>query len=47
VEIERFLMETWEERAWEEDEHERVLTTVLFTDIVDSTARAVELGDAR
>jgi class 3 adenylate cyclase/pimeloyl-ACP methyl ester carboxylesterase len=26
---------------------ERVLATVLFTDIVDSTARAAELGDAR
>lgn len=25
----------------------RVLATVLFTDIVDSTARAAELGDAR
>jgi pimeloyl-ACP methyl ester carboxylesterase len=29
------------------DEPERVLTTVLFTDIVDSTARASELGDRR
>ncbi len=47
VEIERFLTETWEERAWEESEPERVLATVLFTDIVDSTARAAELGDAR
>lgn len=27
------------------DESERVLATVLFTDIVDSTAKAVELGD--
>jgi class 3 adenylate cyclase len=26
---------------------ERVLTTVLFTDIVDSTSRAAELGDER
>lgn len=47
VEIERFLKEVWEERAWEEDENERVLATVLFTDIVGSTARAAELGDAR
>jgi class 3 adenylate cyclase len=46
VEIERFLNDTWEERAWEEAE-DRVLATVLFTDIVDSTAKAVELGDAR
>jgi class 3 adenylate cyclase len=28
-------------------EQERVLATVLFTDIVDSTIRAVELGDRR
>jgi pimeloyl-ACP methyl ester carboxylesterase/class 3 adenylate cyclase len=35
--------------AWEDAEHElepdRVLSTILFTDIVDSTAKAVELGD--
>jgi pimeloyl-ACP methyl ester carboxylesterase/class 3 adenylate cyclase len=47
VEVESFLKEVWEERAWEDAEHERVLATVLFTDIVDSTARAAELGDAR
>jgi pimeloyl-ACP methyl ester carboxylesterase len=47
AEIERFLREAWDERAWEEAEPERVLATVLFTDIVDSTAKAVELGDAR
>jgi class 3 adenylate cyclase len=46
-EIERFLTEAWEERAWEEAEDERVLATVLFTDIVGSTARSAELGDAR
>jgi pimeloyl-ACP methyl ester carboxylesterase len=46
-EIERFLRDTWEARAWEEPEPERVLTTVLFTDIVGSTAKAAELGDAR
>jgi class 3 adenylate cyclase len=27
--------------------HSRVLTTLLFTDLVDSTQRAAELGDAR
>lgn len=27
--------------------HSRVLATLLFTDLVDSTARAAELGDAR
>ena len=46
-EIKAFLTEVWEERAWEEAEPERVLATVLFTDIVGSTARAAELGDAR
>jgi class 3 adenylate cyclase len=46
-EIRSFLTQVWEERAWEEAEHERVLATVLFTDIVGSTARAAELGDAR
>ena len=45
-EIESFLTEAWEERAWEDAEPERVLATVLFTDIVDSTARASDLGDA-
>ena len=47
VEIERFLIEVWEERAWEDDESERVLATVLFTDIVDSTAEAAARGDAQ
>jgi len=46
-EIERFVTDVWEERAWEESEPERVLATVLFTDIVGSTAKASELGDAR
>ncbi len=44
--IQEFLTETWEERAWEEAEPDRVLATVLFTDIVGSTAKAAELGDA-
>jgi class 3 adenylate cyclase len=47
VEIESFLKEVWEERAWQDLEADRVLATVLFTDIVDSTSRAAELGDAR
>jgi class 3 adenylate cyclase len=46
-EIERFLSENWAERAWEDTEQDRVLATVLFTDIVGSTAKAAELGDAR
>jgi class 3 adenylate cyclase len=42
AELERFLAEGHVDRT-----PARVLTTVLFTDIVDSTSRAVELGDAR
>jgi class 3 adenylate cyclase len=41
-EIERFLSEGRIDTA-----PERVLTTVLFTDIVESTSRAAELGDKR
>jgi class 3 adenylate cyclase len=43
--IGEFLRRVWAERAWEQTEIDRVLATVLFTDIVDSTAKAVELGD--
>jgi class 3 adenylate cyclase len=42
--VEEFLRETWDAAI---AEPERVLATVLFTDIVGSTAKAVELGDAR
>jgi pimeloyl-ACP methyl ester carboxylesterase len=44
-EIEEFLNEVWEAGGWEEGEPDRVLATVLFTDIVGSTAKAAELGD--
>ncbi len=44
AELESFLHEVVEGEAWEA-EPDRVLATVLFTDIVDSTARAAELGD--
>ena len=44
-EIEKFLNEVWEVGGWEEAEADRVLATVLFTDIVGSTAKANELGD--
>jgi pimeloyl-ACP methyl ester carboxylesterase len=44
-EIERFCTEVREAGGWEEPEPERVLATVLFTDIVGSTEKAVELGD--
>jgi pimeloyl-ACP methyl ester carboxylesterase/class 3 adenylate cyclase len=44
-EVERFVKEVWEAGSWEEGEPDRVLATVLFTDIVGSTAKAGELGD--
>ena len=43
--IERFLRESAETRP--EDESDRVLVTILFTDIAGATKRAAELGDAR
>ena len=46
-EIERFVTEVWESGGWEESEPDRALATVLFTDIVGSTARAADLGDRR
>ena len=46
-EVERFLDEVHKAGRWDEHDAERVLATVLFTDIVGSTAKAVELGDAR
>jgi pimeloyl-ACP methyl ester carboxylesterase len=45
AEVERFLKDVWEAGAWDEAEPDRVLATVLFTDIVGSTAKATELGD--
>jgi pimeloyl-ACP methyl ester carboxylesterase len=45
VEIERFLTEVWEAGGWEEAEPDRVLATVLFTDIVGSSEKAASLGD--
>ena len=44
-EIERFLNDVWNTGGWEETEPDRMLATVLFTDIVDSTMKATELGD--
>jgi class 3 adenylate cyclase len=44
AELEGFLKEVVEGAPWDA-EPDRVLATVLFTDIVDATARAVELGD--
>ncbi|PWU20091.1 MAG: adenylate/guanylate cyclase domain-containing protein [Candidatus Rokuibacteriota bacterium] len=45
TELERFLDQAQSRRERHESEPERVLTTVLFTDIVDATVRASELGD--
>jgi class 3 adenylate cyclase len=45
--LEEFLQEAWSEQAAAEPETDRVLATILFTDIAGSTAKAVELGDAR
>jgi pimeloyl-ACP methyl ester carboxylesterase len=45
--LEDFLQDAWAEEAMAEPEIDRVLATILFTDIVGSTAKAVELGDAR
>jgi class 3 adenylate cyclase len=44
-ETEAFLKEAWETGAWDEPEPERVLATVLFTDIIRASERAAALGD--
>ena len=46
-EIEQFLTDVWQTGGWEDAEPDRTLATVLFTDIVESTARAIEVGDRR
>jgi class 3 adenylate cyclase len=46
AELERFLRESAEDGAREAGP-DRVLATILFTDLVDSTSRASELGDRR
>ena len=44
-EVRRFVTEVWASGGWEEAEPESVLATVLFTDLVGSTAKAAELGN--
>jgi class 3 adenylate cyclase len=44
-ETSRFLRGVWEAGRWEETETDRVLATVLVTDIVGSSERAAALGD--
>ncbi len=46
AEIQRFLHDVWETTA-ATPEPDRVLATVMFTDIVGSTVTAAEVGDAR
>jgi len=41
-----FLTGAWQAGAWQPAEPDRILTTLLFTDIVNSTERAAQLGDA-
>jgi pimeloyl-ACP methyl ester carboxylesterase len=43
-ELRAFLTEIWDAGGWQ-TEPDRVLATVVFTDIVGSTEKAVELGD--
>jgi pimeloyl-ACP methyl ester carboxylesterase/class 3 adenylate cyclase len=45
AEMKRFLTEVWESGGWGEAEPDRVLATVLFSDIVGSSERAASLGD--
>jgi class 3 adenylate cyclase/pimeloyl-ACP methyl ester carboxylesterase len=45
--VREFLDDAWRDAAWEPSEPERVLATVLFTDIIGSTVLAADLGDAR
>jgi class 3 adenylate cyclase len=47
AEVREFLTSAWKAGAWEPAEPDRVLSTLLFTDIVGSTERAAELGDAQ
>jgi class 3 adenylate cyclase len=44
-EVKRFLEGIWGRGKWDVFETDRVLATVLFTDIVGSTAKLAELGD--
>jgi class 3 adenylate cyclase/pimeloyl-ACP methyl ester carboxylesterase len=46
-EMEGFVLGIYEAGGWEPPEPERVLATVLFTDLAGSTERAIELGDRR
>ena len=45
TETRRFLTDVWDSGGWDDAEPDRMLATVLFTDIVDATGKALELGD--
>lgn len=45
AEVEAFLTEIFESGEWDEAASDRVLATVLFTDIVESSERLASLGD--
>ncbi|HEY3017453.1 MAG TPA: adenylate/guanylate cyclase domain-containing protein [Gaiellaceae bacterium] len=44
-EVERFVKGVWEIGGWEESEPDRLLSAVIFTDIVGSSEKAAALGD--
>ncbi len=44
-EVEAFLNDVWDSGGWEESEPERILATVLFTDIVGASEQLATLGD--
>jgi pimeloyl-ACP methyl ester carboxylesterase len=46
-EVEPFLRGIWDRGEWDIVESDRVLATIMFTDIVGSTAKLAELGDRR
>jgi pimeloyl-ACP methyl ester carboxylesterase len=46
-EARRFLCGVWARGEWDVVERDRVLATVLFTDIAGSTARLADVGDRR
>jgi class 3 adenylate cyclase/pimeloyl-ACP methyl ester carboxylesterase len=46
-EVERFLTGLWARGDWDLAESDRMLATVLFTDIVGSTTMLAEVGDRR
>jgi class 3 adenylate cyclase len=45
--VEQFLRSIWDRGEWDTVEPDRILATVLFTDIVGSTAKLAEVGDRR